>query len=375
MRRRVAQRRRSASSLGVAAVALGRAMGGGAVSEDASSSRRYFGERDRAGDRFLADALRRRLRPPRAARPACVLRGDEGFGAKQHLRTDRLLTLSEDLPLVAVAVDARERDRGGAARRAARSRVDGLVTLERARLLDRPRRRAPAGCRGAKLTVYVGRQERAGGGRPSSPSSTCCTAAASPARRCCSASTAPRTASAGARASSARNAERAADGGRGGRRRRASPRRCRELAALLARPLVTLERVRVCKRDGSGWPTAALPGATRAAWRLAEAHGLRRRAGRHGGGRCTRARAPAARGRARRARRRCAASGATTATTRRTATASGRCAATCRSSRWSSTRPSASRALVRDRRRADRRDRAGDERDRADGASPSGGVG
>ena len=37
------------------------------------------------------------------------MRGTTGFGAKQHLRTDRLLTLSEDLPLVAVGVDARAR--------------------------------------------------------------------------------------------------------------------------------------------------------------------------------------------------------------------------------------------------------------------------
>ena len=36
-----------------------------------------------------------------------MLRGAEGFGLKHHLRTDRLLTLSEDLPLVSVAVDTR----------------------------------------------------------------------------------------------------------------------------------------------------------------------------------------------------------------------------------------------------------------------------
>ena len=38
-----------------------------------------------------------------------LLRGAEGFGAKQRLQTQRLLSLSEDLPVVAVAVDARER--------------------------------------------------------------------------------------------------------------------------------------------------------------------------------------------------------------------------------------------------------------------------
>lgn len=38
-----------------------------------------------------------------------VMRGVEGFGAKQRLRTDRLVTLSEDQPLVSVAVDTHER--------------------------------------------------------------------------------------------------------------------------------------------------------------------------------------------------------------------------------------------------------------------------
>jgi PII-like signaling protein len=38
-----------------------------------------------------------------------VLRGIEGFGASSHIHTTRLLSLSEDLPLVIVIVDARER--------------------------------------------------------------------------------------------------------------------------------------------------------------------------------------------------------------------------------------------------------------------------
>ena len=42
-------------------------------------------------------------------RTSLVLRGVAGFGVKHHLHTDRLLTLSEDLPMVTVAVDARAR--------------------------------------------------------------------------------------------------------------------------------------------------------------------------------------------------------------------------------------------------------------------------
>ena len=66
----------------------------------------YFGERDRAGDRYLADALCDVFAAHELA-TSLVMRGTTGYGAKQHLRTDRLLSLSEDLPMVAVGVDAR----------------------------------------------------------------------------------------------------------------------------------------------------------------------------------------------------------------------------------------------------------------------------
>jgi PII-like signaling protein len=40
---------------------------------------------------------------------ATVMRGIEGFGAKQHLHTDRILGLSGDLPIVIEAVDREDR--------------------------------------------------------------------------------------------------------------------------------------------------------------------------------------------------------------------------------------------------------------------------
>jgi PII-like signaling protein len=40
---------------------------------------------------------------------ATVLRGIEGFGASNHVHTTRLLSLTEDLPVVVVVVDAAER--------------------------------------------------------------------------------------------------------------------------------------------------------------------------------------------------------------------------------------------------------------------------
>jgi PII-like signaling protein len=114
----------------------------------------YFGERDRAGDAFLADALAD-LYARHALRASLVLRGVAGFGVKHHLRTDRLLTLSEDLPIVSVAVDERPRIEAIVGEVAGLF-GDGLVTLERTAAL-------PADDE-VKLTVYVGRGERAGGG-------------------------------------------------------------------------------------------------------------------------------------------------------------------------------------------------------------------
>jgi uncharacterized protein len=40
---------------------------------------------------------------------ASVLRGIEGFGASQHVHTTRLLSLSEDLPIVIVMIDSADR--------------------------------------------------------------------------------------------------------------------------------------------------------------------------------------------------------------------------------------------------------------------------
>ena len=68
----------------------------------------YFGERHRSGGGFVADALLE-LYGRHEIAASILLRGTEGFGLKHHLRTDRSLTLSEDLPLITVAVDTRPR--------------------------------------------------------------------------------------------------------------------------------------------------------------------------------------------------------------------------------------------------------------------------
>ena len=111
-----------------ALLARGRHRGGlagaAAVNEDCLKLTAYFGERDRARDRWLADALID-IYARHELETSLVMRGVEGFGAKQHLHTDRLLTLSEDLPLVAVARRHARADRGRAARRRRRSRSTG----------------------------------------------------------------------------------------------------------------------------------------------------------------------------------------------------------------------------------------------------------
>jgi PII-like signaling protein len=127
------------------------------VIEDAVKLTTYFGERDRADGGFLADALLD-LYGRAGFRTSVLLRGTEGFGAKHRLQSQRLLTLSEDLPLVSVAVDARARIEAVLPEVEALHGGTGLVTLERARMLTAPEPvEAPEGQ--AKLTVYCGRRE------------------------------------------------------------------------------------------------------------------------------------------------------------------------------------------------------------------------
>ena len=236
------------------------------MNEDAVKLTSYFGERHRTAGRFAADALLD-LYGKHEVAASILLRGTEGFGARQRLRTDRSLTLSEDLPLIAVAVDSRARIEPLVAATAELTGT-GLVTLERARLL---RDDVSAGDIEAvmlrdrvheetKLTVYVGRQERVY--RVPAFMAVC--------------DLLHRRGVAGA------TALLGVDGTAHGQRERASffsrnagtpmmviavgsgeriGRVLPELGGLLRRPLLTLERVRICKRDGKLLcPPSALPG-------------------------------------------------------------------------------------------------------------------
>ena len=127
--------------LGVAAAEIGRLIGTASmkgpaeVNEDAIKLTSYFGERHRTQEgRFSADALLD-LYGRHEVATSILLRGAEGFGAKGHPRTDMSLTLSEDLPLIAIAVDSRSRIEP-LVEPTARLTGTGLVTWTGARLLS-----------------------------------------------------------------------------------------------------------------------------------------------------------------------------------------------------------------------------------------------
>lgn len=210
----------------------------------------YFGERERTPGGLLADELMD-LYGTHRLRMSVLLRGAEGFGRRHRLHTDMLLSLSEDPPVVSVAIDARERieELYQAVLRFQRS---GLVTIERAWLLTSglERARLPAElAHETKLTVYVGRRQRIAG----APAYAAVTELLH------------RRGIAGA------TVLLGVDGTRNGERLRArflarnsdvptmilavgSSERIQgvlpELARMLHEPLLTVEPVRVCKRDG-----------------------------------------------------------------------------------------------------------------------------
>jgi PII-like signaling protein len=137
------------------------------VSEELAKLTTYFGERDRSNGELLADELFA-LYGRERVRLSAMLRGIEGFGRHHSAHTDLLLTLSEDLPVVSVAVDTADRIEALMPRVLGLKRR-GLVTLERARPLGGPLQGDPGSLlpgdlrQQAKLTLFIGRRERAAG--------------------------------------------------------------------------------------------------------------------------------------------------------------------------------------------------------------------
>lgn len=127
----------------------------------------YFGDSQLTGAELTSDALMDCLARRHVAVSA-LCRGIEGFGLNRRIHTEHLPDISTDLPLVACAVDSRERIRA-LLPDVDRVVANGLVTLEHARLGagdEVADAEFPAGPgRAAKLTIYCGRAERAAVGR------------------------------------------------------------------------------------------------------------------------------------------------------------------------------------------------------------------
>lgn len=118
----------------------------------------YFPERLRRGNRFVAENLLDLFGDASVA-TSVLLRGIGGFGPRRELRSDELLSMSEDPPIAVAAVDTADKI-GGLAEEAVSMTARGLVTLERAQLVGSSTVDVPET---AKLTVYVGRQRRISG--------------------------------------------------------------------------------------------------------------------------------------------------------------------------------------------------------------------
>lgn len=218
--------------------------------EDCLKLTTYFGERDRTQDRLLADELLD-IYGGNRLQVSILLRGTQGFGRLHHLHTDRLLTLSEDLPVVSVAVDTARRIES-MLELVLQVKRRGLITLERARLLtdaDAPMQLSDELGEETKLTVYVGRQERVN--RQPAFAAVCDLLF----RRGLDGATVLLgvDGTSRGRRTRARFFGRNADVpmmiiavGSAEKIERVLP----ELAGLLRQPLLTLERVQVCKRDG-----------------------------------------------------------------------------------------------------------------------------
>ncbi len=67
----------------------------------------YIGESDRHGHTPLATEIVQRADAAGLA-GASVFRGVEGYGASNHIHTTRILSLSDDLPMLIVIIDRAE---------------------------------------------------------------------------------------------------------------------------------------------------------------------------------------------------------------------------------------------------------------------------
>lgn len=101
----------------------------------------FLGESDRWHHQSLAEAIVERAREEGLA-GATMLRGIEGFGASSRLHTTRLLSLSDDLPVLIEIVDREDRIQSFLPI-IDEMLTEGLVTLENVQVCAYRARRPP----------------------------------------------------------------------------------------------------------------------------------------------------------------------------------------------------------------------------------------
>lgn len=103
------------------------------IEGQAMLGRIFIGERDQWHGAPLFQAIVRVLRE-RGMAGATVFHGIEGFGANAHLHTTRILSLSQDLPVLIEFVDTEEKVRAILPELDAMV-ADGLITLEKVEIV------------------------------------------------------------------------------------------------------------------------------------------------------------------------------------------------------------------------------------------------
>ncbi|MET0898339.1 MAG: DUF190 domain-containing protein [Mycobacterium sp.] len=119
----------------------------------------YFAERERTGGRFLAEELLN-LFGERQITSSVMRRGISSFGPTNVLRSDRSLSLSEDPPVTITAVDTPDRISALTDNVAALT-GRGLITVQRGRIA--PLTAAGPNVESVRLTVHLGRRHRIAG--------------------------------------------------------------------------------------------------------------------------------------------------------------------------------------------------------------------
>ena len=97
----------------------------------------YIGDSDHHGHKPLSRAIVEMLRTEGVG-GATVIHGIEGYGAARRIHTAKILDLSQDLPVLIIAID-REEKIMAVLPKVEEMVQDGLVTLERVRVvISRP---------------------------------------------------------------------------------------------------------------------------------------------------------------------------------------------------------------------------------------------